>query len=78
MADSKQKYKRVIDEEGRFVCNTAEYNGHLYSPFEDLENKLNGYKESFPVYDDDIYLLTYPKSGKRMLLGYCGESITWG
>ena len=67
------EHKRVKDDEGKFVCNVSDYNGHYYGPFPPgLEKRLDGYKESFPVYDDDIYLLTYPKSGKRMLLGYCG------
>ena len=34
-----------------------------YDKTNNTVNKINGFKKSFPVYDDDIYLLTYPKSG---------------
>ena len=34
-----------------------------YDKTNNTVNKINGFKKSFPVYDDDVYLLTYPKSG---------------
>lgn len=60
-------YKRVIDDDGDFVCHAMEFNGHIYGPFEDnFIGRLESYHENFPVYDDDIYVLAYPKSGMNL------------
>ena len=68
MAGFEKGLKHIIDDEGKFVYTTKEYNGHLYTPFKGLVEKIDSYWESFPVYDTDIYLLCYPKSG--MYSGY--------
>ena len=68
MAGFEKGLKHIIDDEGKFVYITKEYNGHLYTPFKGLVEKIDSYWESFPVYGTDIYLLCYPKSG--MYSGY--------
>ncbi|XP_067927946.1 sulfotransferase 1C2A-like [Watersipora subatra] len=57
----------LFDAEGKFIWNTLEYNGHKLYPFPGLKEKLDLYRKSFPVFDDDIYLLTYAKSGSHWL-----------
>lgn len=58
-------HKKVLDDCGRFVWNVAEYNGHIYKPYKgDLVQRLERYKKWFPVYDGDIYLPAYSKSGE--------------
>lgn len=78
-------FQRVVDKDGNFIWNAMEYNGHLYSPFGDsFVDRLDSYKETFPVYDNDIYLLAYPKSGRvykflavgRILHTYYSVTIT--
>ncbi|XP_067946389.1 sulfotransferase 1C2-like isoform X2 [Watersipora subatra] len=57
----------LFDAEGKFIWSTLEYNGHKVYPFPNIKNKLDSYMKSFPVLDDDIYLLTYSKSGSHWL-----------
>lgn len=59
-------FREIRDEDGNFICNVIESNGRLHSVFGDnMAERLDSYRKSFPVFDDDIYLLTYPKSGKQ-------------
>ncbi|XP_067951384.1 sulfotransferase 1C2-like [Watersipora subatra] len=57
----------LFDAEGKFIWNTLQYKGHNVYPFPNLKKKLDSYRKSFPVLDDDIYLLTYAKSGSHWL-----------
>ena len=68
MADDEKGVKKITDDEGKVVYIAREYNGHVYEPFRNLVDKIDSYWKSFPVFDSDIYLLNYPKSGKCLLL----------
>ena len=53
-----------------------------YDKTNDTVDKINGLKKSFPVYDDDIYLLTYPKSGMLNVIfiniqGICNATFVY-
>ena len=63
MALSEKGLKKIVDDEGTVVYFAKEYNGHLYAAFKGLVERIDSYWESFPVYDSDVYLLNYPKSG---------------
>ena len=70
MSDSEKGLREVTDDAGNLVYVATEYNGHLYEPFNNFEEKIDGYRESFPVYDSDIYLLNYPKSGMKLIFKF--------
>ncbi|XP_067952065.1 sulfotransferase 1B1-like isoform X2 [Watersipora subatra] len=63
MESHNSNFTPVLDTDGKFIYNASVYNSHHYCPFKNFTEKLEGYKRSFPVQDDDIYLLNYPKSG---------------
>lgn len=57
-------FRKVYGEDGTFVCNVIDTNGRLHSVFgENMADRLESYRHNFPVFEDDLYLLTYPKSG---------------
>lgn len=72
MVDSKQDtymmekcFRKVYGEDGTFVSNVLDINGRLHIVFGgNMAERLESYRQNFPVFDDDLYLLTYPKSGE--------------
>ena len=76
MSDSEKGWREVADDAGNMVYVATEYNGHLYEPFNNFEEKIDGYRESFPVYDSDIYLLNYPKSGMNIIFKTFTKTLT--
>ena len=62
-------FREVHGDDGTFVCNVIEAQGRLHSVFlNNMADRLESYRQHFPVFDDDIYLLTYMKSGKWLCI----------
>ena len=58
-------FRQIRDEDGTFICNAIECNGRLHTVFGgNMADRLESYRKYFPVFNDDICLVTYPKSGK--------------